>query len=189
MSDTMVLVFFQVFRGEVRIIHEYYNSGESLAFYVNYMNAVRDEHGFQLEWLVGPHDLAVTELTSGKSRRQRLYELGCSKIKVLPRYSIVDGIERVRKLIPNLYVDSSCTYLDGCLLNYSKEYDEIHQVWKAKPLHDKWSHGADVLRYIALAGFEDVPYYWGSSEVTNASRQREDFGAEDSELNDTGFAI
>ena len=184
MSDTMTLFFFQVFRGEVRIVHEYFNSGEGLEHYVNYMNKLRDTDGYDIQWLVCPHDIEVTELGTGISRKQRLIELGCTKLKVLPRLDIASGIERVRKLIPNLFIDVSCNYGIGCLLNYTKEWDDLHQVWKAKPLHDKWSHGADAIRYLAMAGFEAIPFYWESGKPNYSVR--EDFGGRE---RSSGFAI
>ncbi|MCI4437071.1 MAG: hypothetical protein JHC33_09720 [Ignisphaera sp.] len=187
MSDLMVLLFFQVFQGEVRIIHEYYNSGEGLEFYVNYMNRIANERGYELAWVVGPHDLAVTELTSGKSRKARLHELGITKLKVLERHGLADGIELTRAMLPHLFVDSSCTYTIGCINNYTKEWDEMHEVWKAKPVHDKWSHGADVVRYIALAGFQNIPFYWETNGMRAIARIRDDFN--DSGRANGGFAI
>lgn len=183
MNDLMVLLFFQVFKGEVRIIHEYYNSGEALEHYTKYMQSMVESRGYVIDWTVGPHDLAVTELTSGMSRKNRLYELGVTRIKVLERFGLVDGIERVRAMLPSLWIDSSCTYTINCLNNYTKEWDEIHEVWKAKPLHNKWSHGADVVRYIALAGFQHIPFYWGS--VGRKQVASRDFSAE----SDSGFAL
>ena len=46
------------------------------------------------------------------------------------------------------------------LLNYSKEWDDKLEVWKTTPLHDEYSHGADVLRQIAMdngKGFVETP--------------------------------
>lgn len=163
-NDQFVMLFFQVFAGEARVIHEYYNTGEGLAFYVEYIRETSIERGWKLGTMVCPHDINVTELGSGKTRKARLQELGVEDIYVVPKYGILDGIEGVRKLFPKLYVEAECTYLLECLRNYSKEWDESHKIWKPKPLHNKYSHGADALRYIAMSGLTDDPWYEGNDK-------------------------
>lgn len=148
MNDTFTLVYFQRWENEWRIIDEYSNSGEGLEFYVKQMEST----GYQIAQVFAPHDVEVKELGTGKSRLQRLKELGVRNITVLKRLPTVDGIEAVRAIIPNMWIDEKCTYLRKCLQNYSKEWDEAHETWKAKPNHDKWSHGADAIRYMAMSG-------------------------------------
>lgn len=145
--DTFVLLYFQRWREEWRIIDEYCNSGEGLEFYVNQMQ----NSGYNIETVYGPHDLEVLELGSGMSRRAKLRELGVTNVQVLARSSIADGIERVRSILPNLYIDEKCTYIHKCFLNYSREWDDKHNVWKSQPLHDQWSHGADTVRGMAMS--------------------------------------
>jgi len=150
--DTFVLLFFQRWRDEWRIIDEYENSGEGLEFYVNYMN----ETPYDIALVVGPHDLEVKELGMNMTRKARLRELGVTSLKVLPRMPIADGIEKVRALMGNLWIDKKCTYIQGCFKNYSREWDDKHQVWKTTPLHDKWSHGADTVRGMAMSGVSEI---------------------------------
>ena len=150
--DTFVLGYFQKWRSEYRIIDEYFNHGEGLEFYVTKIR----ETGYPIGTVICPHDIEVTELGMGKSRKARLRELGVTNIKVVPRTAIVDGIEQVRKAMPNIYLDERCTYLDGCFKNYSKEWDDVHGVWKNRPLHDKWSHGADMIRTMILGGIDSA---------------------------------
>ena len=147
MDDTFVLLYAQFFNGQIRIIDEYTNSGEGLEHYVNRMK----QSGYQIEHVYAPHDITVKELGSGKSRLQRLRELGVTNVSVLPRLSVEAGIERVRACIPRIWMDKHCTYLKGCFLNYSREWDEKREVWKTRPLHDKWSHGADAIRYMCIS--------------------------------------
>ncbi len=151
MNDEFVLGFWQYFDGCDRLIHEYTNSGEGLEHYVNYINEQAAERGYDIGVTVVPHDINVKELGTGISRKARLRELGVRKLKVLPKLSIADGIEAVRKLIPKLWIDKECSYTRDCMLNYSKEWDEARQNWKNTPLHDKWSHGADMVRYRAIS--------------------------------------
>jgi len=154
-NDMFVLVYFQVWRGEWRIIDEYMNTGEGLEFYVKHMQ----DSPYTIDVVICPHDIRVTELGTGKSRLARLRELGVTNIRVLPRLPIIDGIERVRAMIPKLFIDEKCTYINGCFQNYSKEWDDKHGTWKAKPLHDNWSHGADCVRGMALSGLANEEDY------------------------------
>lgn len=146
MNDTFVLGYFQRYGKEWRIINEYTNSGEGLAHYVTHMQ----ESGYTISTVYCPHDITVTELGTGKSRLAILWELGVTNTVVLPKLSIQAGIEQVREMLPNLWIDEKCTYSEGCLKNYSKEWDDKRETWKSTPLHDKWSHGADMIRYMAI---------------------------------------
>lgn len=146
-NDTFVLLYFQYWESAWRVIDEYTNTGEGLAFYVDHMN----NSGYNIARVFCPHDIRVKELGTGKTRLARLRELGVESITVLPRLPILDGIERVRAALHHMWIDSKCTYTMGCLQNYSKEWDDKHAVWKAKPLHDNWSNGADALRYLVTA--------------------------------------
>jgi hypothetical protein len=147
MNDTMVLVFFQRWKREIRIIDEYHNNGEGLAHYVNVMKDKR--YTITKVWV--PHDAKVRELGSGMSRLHRLKELGV-RARVLPKADVLTGIEQVRKMLQFCYIDyDKCSYLVDCLYGYSKEWDDKLEVFKNKPLHDQWSHGADAIRYVAMS--------------------------------------
>lgn len=165
MNDTFTLAYVQEFRGEYRIIDEYTNSGEGLSHYVEHMFA----SGYNILGTFCPHDITVQELGTGKSRLAVLRELGVDKITVLPKLGVEAGIEQVRQhLLPHLWIDEKCTYLHGCLTNYTKEWDEKLGRWKNKPLHDKWSHGADTIRYIAMSNLKNR----GGVTLPQTSRSR-----------------
>ena len=150
MNDTFSMVYFQKFRTEWRVVDEYENSGEGLEFYVNQMKRT----GYTIDRVICPHDVNVTELGSGKSRKARLHELGVTNITVLPRTSIEAGIEQVRKAVTSMWLDEKCVATRGALQNYTKEWDDKHGVWKNKPIHDKWSHMADAIRYMVMSNAE-----------------------------------
>lgn len=152
MNDTFTLGYVQRFRDEWRIVNEYTNSGEGLEHYVRHMFAT----GYRIKQVLCPHDIMVKELTTGMSRLDRLRELGVSNAIVLPKLGIDAGIERLRALIPFIWIDEKCTYVQGCFANYSKDWDERMQTWKSSPRHDKWSHGADMLRYMAISSITHV---------------------------------
>jgi hypothetical protein len=146
MDDTFTMIYFQRYRDEWRIIDEYTNHSEALAHYVGHMNAT----GYKINYVICPHDIQVRELGTGLSRETILRRLGVRKLMVLERMDIMDGIEAVRTTIPNIWIDSRCTYILDCFRNYSKEWDDRTHTWKAR--HDEWSHGADALRYMVQSG-------------------------------------
>jgi hypothetical protein len=147
MNDEMVLVFFQRWQREIRLIDVYHNNGEGLAHYVEVM---RDRR-YQITKVWVPHDAKVRELGSGLSRMHRLRELGV-RAKLLPKADVQTGIEQVRKMMKHMYIDyDKCRYLVDMFFSYSKQWDDIRGVFKEKPLHDEWSNPADAVRYVAMS--------------------------------------
>lgn len=151
MNDDFTMVFWQVLRDEVRIIDNYTNNGEGILHYAR----VLWDKGYDYGSIYGPHDLIVKELGSGKSRESVFNDLGID-IQVIPRQLINDGIEAVRIMLANTWIDQGATDVIDALDNYTKEWDDRRGVWKNKPLHNEYSHMADAVRYMALSG--DVHY-------------------------------
>lgn len=178
-DDYAVIVFVQWYRNEWRIIGEYVNDSYGIE---HYLEVARDS-GFDIRTAHFPHDVRVREQTNSgadgraKSRedfiREWIRNEGMEwRVKVLPKLSIEAGIEAVRRMIPKMLMDVSCVYLTKCVLNYSKEWDEKLQVWKKTPVHDVYSHGADVLRYVAANTVESVTY----NDTKRAPRRRANYG-------------
>ena len=153
MDDTCFLVFWQQYHKEVRIINEYENNGLGLESYVKIIN----DTGYNINWVITPHDIKVRDLGSGITRLETLRRLGVRRIKVLKKQPIQDGIEAFRQVMLNLYIDSSCTRVQACIKNYSKAWDDINKTWSKKPNHNQWSNGADALRYLALGKIIMLP--------------------------------
>lgn len=158
MNDTNVLTPFQTYVDEeFRVIGEYYDSGQSIKFYCEW---IKDQPWFRnLRHVILPHDAEVKELTSGKKRIEVFEEeLAFDKdgaptniyFTVLPRTEVNDGIDAVRSALTNLWIDPACEYLISCFVNYRKEWDEKRERWRNKPEHDEYSNGADSLRYMAV---------------------------------------
>jgi len=64
----------------------------------------------------------------------------------------MDGIESVRSALSKIWVDEErCAKLIRALENYRQEYDAKRQVYKDVPLHDKYSHAADCMRYLCIS--------------------------------------
>lgn len=153
MRDTFVMVFYQQFKNELRIVDSYHNSGEGLKHYVDVLSDYAEYKGYSYDNIFVPHDAKVTELGTGKSRIQILAEYGVYA-RILPKLDVHSGIELVRKWMPNMYIDSELQYIQDTFVNYSKQWDDKLGVWKDKPLHDEWSNPADAIRYVCLSLLE-----------------------------------
>lgn len=143
MNDTMVLIFFQTYRRELRIIDEYHNSGEAIAHYVEVIKS----KPYRYENFIFPHDATVRSLNDNKSRVDIFREHGIYG-SILPRGEIHNGIELVRAWLPYTYIDISLQYIIDTFNNYSKEWNERAGTWASKPLHNEWSNPADAIRYM-----------------------------------------
>lgn len=152
-SDAMSIIFFQQVGNEVHIIDYYEKDGEGLAHYAGVIDRKARDNG----WIIGthnaPHDIENRELGTGVSRKNVAVGLGISFI-TLPtaKMKLADGIECLRGLFPRIWIDENkCSQLIKCLENYRKDYDEKRNIYSDRPIHDRWSHGADCARYLAIA--------------------------------------
>ena len=144
-GDSTAIWVCQVAGQERRLIDFVENHGQGLDWYVNWIKQndyTKAEH-------ILPHDVEVRELGTGKSRKEVLQDLGLN-ITVCPRMSIDDGIQAVRRLLPNCYFHPRTKQGTDALRNYRREYDEKRNVYYDKPLHDWSSHAADAFRYLAV---------------------------------------
>jgi phage terminase large subunit len=123
-----------------------------------------------------PHDAKVTEWGSGKTRIQTAAKLGFTggglgPVHVVPKVSLAEGINATRQFLaracyrdhPNVH-----RFLD-LLIAYHREWDPELRVWSAKPIHDYSSHGADALRYRALAWQAQLAGQYPASALTSWS--------------------
>ncbi len=176
-DDYTCLALVQWYRGEYRIIKEYFNNGYDLTHYIDWIV----DTGIEISDWMFPHDIAVRELTAtgnggrAKTREQIIREYFKAnsirgRIKKIKRGRLEDGIEAVREILRSMYIDSSCEYLCECLLNYSKAWDQKLQVWNTTPVHDEFSHGADVLRQIAQYTVENNRMHQSKLAVTRSKQ-------------------
>ena len=152
MSDSTAVWFFQHLplgrSGEWRFIDYYEASGEPLAHYAEVLSSKGWRYGSH----IGPHDLAVRELGTGRSRLESAAALGL-RFTVAPRLPVADGIEAVRQMLASAWIDKErCGKGLSCLWGYQREFDESRGSFRDAPLHDWSSHGADAFRY-AATGF------------------------------------
>lgn len=150
MDDSTAIWFTQDIGREIHAIDYYEANGEGLAHYRDVLEKLKTERGYRYATHYGPHDLAVRELGSGKSRVETARDLGL-KFDVVPRVEHKsDAIQAARSLLGHLWIDETrCARGLVCLDSYRKEWDDKLQVFRDKPLHDWSSHAADALMTLA----------------------------------------
>jgi hypothetical protein len=146
--DATAIWFVQSVRGfEYRIIDYYEEEGYPLDYHIRQVRLkpyVYAEH-------YAPHDINVTEYTTGVSRIEAARRLGIN-FWALPKLPIYDGIAAARAVLPKCWFDATkCARGLKALQNYHREYDDKNRVYRDIPVHDWSSHGADAWRYFATA--------------------------------------
>ena len=152
MADSTSIVFWQQTRGgEIRIIDYYEASGQGLDHYVRELRNRPYTYGRH----IAPHDIAVRELGTGKSRLEVAESLGI-RFEVAKQMSVKDGIDAVRMMLPRCWFYAGKT---GSLIEALRLYQEKHDPKRnisLGPLHDWTSHAADCIRYMAISQRADV---------------------------------
>jgi len=148
MDDYTSIVFSQSLRsGEVRLIDYYESSGEGLTHYIK----VLAERGYVYGKHYPPHDIAVRELGTGKSRKETAVGLGLRFEDPLPALDVIDGIEAARLILARCWFDETKTNrLIESLRNYRKTFNAKLDAFTSVPVHNQWSHGADAFRGLAV---------------------------------------
>jgi phage terminase large subunit len=132
--------------GEVRVIDYYEASGEGLPHYAQ----VLKDKGYTYGEHWAPFDIQVKELASGRSRLEVARTLGID-FRVCPQVPIEDGIHAARMLFPRCWFDAvKCKAGLEALQHYRRDYNSRLNEFKAVPVHDWASHGADAFRYLAV---------------------------------------
>jgi phage terminase large subunit len=125
------------------------NSGHGLQHYRDMFDALSKKFGWVHGTTYVPHDSKVRELIADKTRWDAMKELGFNPVLVT-KHSLADGIEATRQFLKTIEVDDSCEVIVGSIQNYRKKYDQKYDVYLDSPVHDEWSHTADMIRYMAM---------------------------------------
>ena len=167
-GDSTAIIFYQLSGQEIHVIDYYEAHGEGLPHYAQVLKNkpyIYADH-------FAPHDIDSHAFSSGLSAREVGSGLGI-KFITLPtlKLRLEDGIEALRGVFPRLWFDEkNCKVLIKCLENYRKEFDSKLEVYKERPRHDKYSHGADAARYMAIAIKMHVDA--GKAGVTDAQAEK-----------------
>jgi phage terminase large subunit len=145
-SDATAVWFFQRIKEEYRWINYQEWKGKSFQEILKAVKEMPYVYGSHL----APHDVKVSDYTSKESRWTIAKNLGIPFI-IVPKLSIQDGIDAVRRVIPNSYFDSEkCAQGIACLSQYQKTWNETLKQFSDAPLHNWCSHGADAFRTAAV---------------------------------------
>lgn len=152
-GDSTVILFFQLFGLEIRVIDAIQGSGQALPFFCKEVKEKDYVYGTHF----GPWDVEITDFTSGRTRREVARGLGIT-FKATPQYHVDEGIEQVRNVFPRLWFDGTkCERLIDALAYYVKEELPAkgqaapgeERAYKDRPAHNWASHWADALRTLA----------------------------------------
>jgi len=153
MDDLLTIWFTQSLRsGEVRCIDYYETAGKGIP---QVAAEVREKpYAYGTHW--APHDIAVRELGTGKSRLEVAREHGI-KFETTPRlhgaagFEVSEGIKAVRMLLPRCWFDAEkCERGLEALRNYKSAFNKQLGQFTGVPVHDWASHGSDAFRGLAV---------------------------------------
>lgn len=151
-SDSTAIWFYQQVGREIRVIDYLEASGHGLDYYAGEL----DKRGYLYGRHFAPHDIAVRELGTGKSRLEIAGSLGI-RFTPLPSLPVADGVSAARLTIARCWFDKAkcATGLDA-LRQYRERRDEKRGL-NLGPLHDWTSHAADAFRYLCMGLRENQP--------------------------------
>ena len=162
-SDATSWIAFQWFNNRLFIYDSGEGHGKALPEYVD---VLRTKHWFPklariiLPWDAEHHEKAVNT-TPADMMRTKFPHVSVlaksSKVWKLPSskqgdYDLVTDIQQTRMALYNTIVhESNNQWFLECLEQYKYEFNSKLQEWTSKPLHDRYSHMMDALRYIVQA--------------------------------------
>ena len=159
-NDDTAIIFFQEIGHQINIINCFADRNKPFPFYAELLKEKEYSYGNHY----APHDIEVSEFSSGRTRRETAYQHGI-RFRVAPKTLLEDGIHAVKMILPRCKIDvDHCKPLIDALRHYHRKYIERDRVFKTKPVHDWSSHYADSFRVLAT-GFHGHKY-------TNLNKQR-----------------
>ena len=145
-TDSTAFWFWQEAPDGLRIIDYYQAQGEPLNHYIDMLES--KPYNYERVWL--PHAARAKTLQTGRSTVEQILETGlpCS---ITPNLKVLDGINAVRKILPDCHFDLATTH-EGveALRAYKREFNELTKSFRDKPLHNWASDGSDAFRYLAI---------------------------------------
>lgn len=161
-GDSTAIWFYQLVGNEIHWIDYYENSQEPITHYAHVIRERPDQWPEARNVIWGehliPHDGNATELGSGKTRVETLFEVGFPT-RVVQRQRLDDGINAVRKELPRSWFDAvRCRQGIEALKQYATNYDDAKKSFNRTPKHDWTSHAADAFRTGCMGMMK--PHVW-----------------------------
>lgn len=154
LNDAMSVWFVQSQLDQHKFIDYYEVSGLSIPEVIAEIHKKR----YLFNRYVLPHDAAVRDLSTGRSRVQMFQSLGCRNITVVPRIGKkMESINAARVAFSKCFFDSEkCKYGIKALSNYKKKWDDKRQTFSETPDHDWASNAADAFQQFAMSSRPDT---------------------------------
>lgn len=151
-SDSMVIGFFQYFKGKVRLIDIY----ETQNFGLDSIIPVLQQKPYNYGWHFLPHDGTVASLNDNVSRIAYLNSKGIHNVSTLRREGVSIGIGRVKDGLAALLINLGTTgNFTRRIRIYKRKYNPVTGDYIG-PDHKSESHIADMVRYL----FAAIAIYW-----------------------------
>jgi phage terminase large subunit len=145
-ADSMTIGMWQRTNAEVRCIDYIEENGRTLDWYV----AQLEKRPYRWGKDFIPHDGRAKDFKTGKSTEEILKAMG-RRVTVLGQDGVEEGIKQARMMFPRVYIEQDkCARLLECLKRYRRAIPQ-NTGEPGAPLHDEFSHGADMFRYAAMA--------------------------------------
>ena len=170
-SDATSWMAFQWFNNKLFIYDCGEGHGKALPDYVDDLHA---KHYFNriktiiLPW-DGEHHEKSINLTPADMMRQRFPHVDVlaksNKVYKIPGRSqwgdTITDIQATRLALYNTYINgANCQWVFECLEQYKYQYSTKMQEWSDQPVHDKFSHMMDALRY-AVQSTRELDFFQG----------------------------
>lgn len=145
MGDNTSVILFQICGKEYQILESFEDNGKEIGWYIEQIK----EKGYRNFKILLPHDARQRSIQTGISTFEHTeIMVGKDNVVVLERHGIREGIDQVRRKFPYFYIDKT---KNESLLNVIKCYEYSYNSkldMYGEPLHNKYSHMADALRYM-----------------------------------------
>jgi hypothetical protein len=171
-SDATSWIAFQWYNNRLFLYDCGEGHGKALPDYVDDLQA---KHYFNkiamiiLPWDGEHHEKAVNT-TPADMMRQRFGNIAVlaksNKVWKIPGsrsgdFTIITDIQQTRMALYNTVIQATnCQWLAECLENYKYSFNNRLQMWSEQPVHDKYSHMMDALRY-AVQATKELDFFNG----------------------------
>ena len=171
-SDATAWIAFQWFNNKLFLYDCGEGHGKALPEYVDVLRVKPWFNRLQaiiLPWDAEHHEKAINTTPADMLRQvfPRVAVLAKSnKVFKLPGsrqsdFAEITDIQKVRMQLYNTIIhETNCQWLMECLENFKYEFNTKLQMWSDKPLHDKYSHMMDALRY-AVQSTSELDFFEG----------------------------
>ena len=171
-SDATSWLAFQYYNGQLFLYDCGEGHGKALPEYVDVLREKPWFHRIQqiiLPWDGDHHEKAVNTTPADMMRTKfpnvavlaksnKVWKISGSRSG---DYDLITDIQQVRMQLYNTVIhQDNCDWLLSCLEQYKYEFNYKLQEWSGKPLHDKYSHMMDALRY-AVQAIKELQFFDG----------------------------